>query len=217
MYPPDRSQQRRNSQTKLLSAVRVTICASKYPVCLRDKSGDFQLCNPAFYDQIVTEYSHEKSWFESLDINLKLFLLKAEIYSASSESGMFEIEALMFNKTLWRICMDYISLGKDSYFIWRFIDLTKVVKSDDFLSGKLESNFSYFNSFHKYYDILPHLLGFSHKYSSELTKISVSTSKKKTMIFLKENNFTSRDDFLNHISSSNIVLCLYKKMLELYF
>ncbi|EGF6448547.1 hypothetical protein ABKJ49_003502 [Salmonella enterica subsp. enterica serovar Bareilly] len=217
MYPPDRSQQRRNSQTKLLSAVRVTISASKYPVCLRDKSGYFQLCNPAFYDQIVSEYSQEKFWFESLDINLKLFLLKAEVYSASSEFGMFEIEELMVNKTLWRICIDYVSLGKDSYFIWRFIDLTKVVKSESFSSGELNLCSPLFNSLHKYHDILPYLLGFSHKYSSELTKISVSTSKKKTMLFLKENNLSSRDEFLNYISSSNIILCLYKKMLNMFF
>ncbi|HFW3272514.1 TPA: hypothetical protein ACIBFJ_004891, partial [Salmonella enterica subsp. enterica serovar Birkenhead] len=179
------------NQVYLPRCIKEFISWQEYPVCVRRGDGVFVGKNSAF-EKII---SSQAEWFHLLDIDVQLTFLKAEIDSCSAFNHLCVIEDVFLNGTLWVIYIEYVLVGNENYFVWRFIDLhyTKIriisrpCAEDELLNTIILTD--------RYNDITPYLIGLSHEFSADLMSIKSPSSRKKVMNFFKNTSYYNRDRF----------------------
>lgn len=113
------------------------------------------------------------------------------------------------------IHIEYVLVGNENYFVWRFIDLhyTKIriisrpCTEDELLNTIILTD--------RYNDITPYLIGLSHEFSADLMSIKSPSSRKKVMKFFKNTSYYNRDRFLYDFLISGKINILYRKILKL--
>ncbi|EGI6330047.1 hypothetical protein ABM36_004431 [Salmonella enterica subsp. enterica serovar Adelaide] len=199
------------NQVYLPHCIKEFISWLEYPVCVRRGDGVFVGKNSAF-EKIINP---QAEWFHFLDIDVQLAFLKAEIESCSTFNHICVIENVALSDTHWRIYIEYVLVGNENYFVWRFIDLfytkTRIISrscpEDKLLNTIILTD--------KYNDITPYLIGLSHDFSADLMSIKPLSSRKKVMNFFKNTSYYDRDRFLYDFLISGKINILYRKFLKL--
>lgn len=150
-----------------------------------------------------------------MNVDVQLTFLKAEIDSCSAFNHLCVIEEVALNDTNWRIYIEYILVGNENYFIWRFIDSrytnTRIIyrpcPEDKLLKEIILTD--------RYNDITPYLIGLSHEFSANLMSIKSISSRKKVMNFFKNTSYYNRDRFLYDYLLSGKINLLYRKVFKL--
>lgn len=125
------------------------------------------------------------------------------------------IEDVVLNGTHWRIYIEYISVGNEHYFIWRFIDSFYTNIRINFRPCPEDEMLKTIILTDRYNDITPYLIGFSHEFSANLMSIKSISSRKKVMNFFKNTSYYNRDRFLYDYLLSGKINLLYRKVFKL--
>ncbi|EPU5339278.1 conjugal transfer transcriptional regulator TraJ [Escherichia coli] len=212
MCAMDRRERALISQLHFPHSLGEAISFLKYPVCVRFEDGSFIKENNCFEKLIRSSFNSCDEWFDSLTLECKLQLSRAEIVSSSSIYGVNCNNDILLNNTLWSVIIENVITPCGYFFIWRFIGV-----ANDNLSSFVVSKYS--NELivpsDEYVGIEPYLIGFSHHYSSAKMNITVSKSKKKTMKLFKRYGFSSRDLWLDEMIRTERILPLYAKVKEI--
>ncbi|WP_447309033.1 conjugal transfer transcriptional regulator TraJ [Escherichia coli] len=202
----DRIQQKHARQIDLLENLTAVIHYPN-PACIRDETGKFIFCNTLFHSFLTQDQSAEK-WLLSQRDFCELTVTEMEAYR-NEHTHLNLVEDVFMNR-FWTISVQSFLNGHRNIILWQYDAAhvrhkdsynQKTIVSDDINIIRRMSDDSSVSSYVN--DVFYLYTGISHNAIARILNISISTSKKHSLIC----------DYFSVSNKDELIILLYNKII----
>ncbi|HIB5996381.1 TPA: hypothetical protein ACWXCU_004646 [Klebsiella pneumoniae] len=200
--------------------IQEVINLSTQPICIRENSGEFLICNKSFSEFFLRELKLTE-WLSSVDFEISHKLCELEIEAYSLDIGVVIEENIVVNGKMWDFIVTKLIIENNTITVWKFSRIyRKIGMANRFSSNILNAitsfkeivaklNESQRNTLALYY------LGASHNFISKILNISVGTSKNRILHIQNNIPIDNKDEIFIIIHVSGMSLVFIKHVIRL--
>ena len=208
-----------HTQKKCYNYLQQFINLSVDPICLRENSGEFLICNHSFTEKLLGNLQLTE-WLSTLDFETSYKLSALELEAHTLEFGIVMEENINLRGTQWDFIITKLIIDGIVMTIWQFSRIyRKVVLNNKFEPGLTaaidrlkqlvqELKESQLNNLTLY------CLGASHNLIARILNISTGTSKNRIKSIQDRLLIENKEELFILFHVSGISVVLYKRTLQ---
>lgn len=189
------------------------------PICLRENSGEFLICNHSFTEKLLGNLKLAE-WLSTLDFETSYKLSALELEAYALECGVIMEENINLRGKQWDFIITKLTIDGIAMTIWQFSRIyRKVVANNKFEPGltaaidRLQKLVEELKESHKS-NLSLYCLGASHSLIARILNISTGTSKNRIKYIQDRLLIDSREELFILFHVSGISVLLYKRTLQ---